>query len=81
MELYFGDFRLANLIFQRSLAGIYLIAFAAALNQFPALLGDHGFLPVPAFVKEVPFQAAPSLFQFFYSDLLFSITDWAGIAV
>lgn len=81
MEAYFGDFRIANLIFQRSLAAVYLVAFAAALNQFPALLGENGFLPVPAFVREVPFSGAPSLFHFFYSDRLFALTAWSGIAL
>lgn len=79
METYFGDFRIANLLFQRSLAGVYLIAFAAALNQFPVLLGEHGFLPVPAFVREVPFWRAPGLFQLFYSDRLFFFAAWTGI--
>ncbi|MBI4352033.1 MAG: lipase maturation factor family protein [Elusimicrobia bacterium] len=79
METYFGDFRLANLLFQRSLAAVYLIAFAAALNQFPVLLGEHGFLPVPAFVRDVPFWRAPGLFHFFYSDRLFSFSAWAGL--
>lgn len=81
MDAYFGDFRFVNLIFQRSLAAVYLIAFAAALNQFPALLGEKGFLPVPAFVRNVPFANAPSLFQFYYSDLFFSMAAWAGIAL
>jgi len=81
MDAYFGDFRLVNLLFQRSLAAIYLIAFTAALNQFPALLGERGFLPVPDFVRQVPFSAAPSLFQFFYSDRIFLLAAWAGIVL
>jgi hypothetical protein len=51
LDTYADGLQLVRLIFQRSLAGIYLIAFIAALNQFPALLGEKGLLPVP--VKRV----------------------------
>jgi hypothetical protein len=79
MESYFGDFRLASLVFQRCLAAVYLVAFLSALNQFPALLGEKGLLPVPDFVRQVPFSAAPGIFQFYYSDRFFAAAAWAGI--
>src|SRR5436305_231620 len=40
------DYRLARLIIERGLGLTYLSAFLVALNQFPALLGQHGLLPV-----------------------------------
>ncbi|MBI4367807.1 MAG: lipase maturation factor family protein [Candidatus Omnitrophica bacterium] len=81
METYFGDFQLGRLIFLRSLAALYLVAFMAALNQFPVLLGEHGFLPIPEFIKNVPFRAAPSLFYLSYSDRVFILVAWSGIAL
>lgn len=81
MESYFGDFKLAGLVFQRCLAAVYLVAFAAALNQFPALLGEKGLLPAPEFVRQIPFSAAPGLFQFYYSDRFFAAAAWAGILI
>ena len=41
---------------------IYLIAFVNAVNQFRPLLGEHGLLPVPAWVKAGSFSRFPSLF-------------------
>ena len=79
MDGYFGEFRIANLLFQRSLAAVYCVAFLAAFNQFPALLGEHGLLPVPAFVKAVPFSDSPSIFQFFYSDRFFTAAVGTGL--
>ncbi len=81
METYFGDFQIGRLIFQRSLATLYLIAFIAALKQFPVLLGEHGFLPAPEFIRNVPFRITPSLFYFSYSDRLFTIVAWIGITL
>ncbi|MCB5180714.1 lipase maturation factor family protein [Streptomyces antimicrobicus] len=65
-----------RLVFQRALAGVYLVAFLAALFQFRALIGSRGMLPVPEYVRLVPFRRAPSLFQVRYCDGLF-----AGCAV
>jgi hypothetical protein len=79
VDAYFGDFRFGNLIFQRCLAAVYLIAFISALNQFPALLGEKGFLPVSDFIRRVPFEDTPSLFYLGYSDRLFTYVAWIGI--
>lgn len=78
-ENYFGGTQLVRIIFQRSLGLVYLVAFIAALNQFPALLGERGLLPVPDFIKTVDFHKAPSIFYLFYSDRLFRITAWLGV--
>ncbi|HTL47180.1 MAG TPA: lipase maturation factor family protein [Verrucomicrobiae bacterium] len=76
-----SDFNLARFLFLRSLAVLYLIAFLVALKQFPALLGEKGLIPVPEFVKQVPFRAAPSLFYWHYSDRFLKILCWAGMLI
>ena len=48
------DYWFARLAFQRGLAVIYLIAFAAAARQFRPLLGERGLLPIPAYSAHVP---------------------------
>jgi hypothetical protein len=81
MHWYFGDIWLVRLLFQRALAAIYLIAFLSALQQFKPLLGEHGLLPVPAFLTRVDFREAPSIFCWHYSDRLLTVAAWAGIAL
>jgi lipase maturation factor len=81
MEWYFGDIWLVRLLFQRALAAIYLIAFIAVLQQFKPLLGERGFLPVPAFLQRVSFRHAPSLFCWRYSDRLVDAVAWTGIVL
>ncbi|MFF3618360.1 lipase maturation factor family protein [Streptomyces sp. NPDC002467] len=72
---------LARMVFQRALAGVYVFAFVGAALQFRALIGAHGMLPVPRYVRYVPFRRAPSLFQLRYSDRLFACCAWAGAAL
>ncbi|MFJ8487599.1 lipase maturation factor family protein [Streptomyces sp. NPDC094038] len=74
-------YRVSRLVFQRALAGVYLVAFLTAALQFRALLGERGMLPIPRFVARVPFRRAPSLFHLRYSDRLFAGCAWAGCAV
>ena len=75
------DYWLARLVFQRALGAIYLIAFAVALDQFPALLGERGLLPAPDFIRAIPFRRSPSLFYLRYSDRLARIVAAAGAAL
>ena len=75
------DYSIARLLIGRGLAAIYLFAFVVALRQFPALLGERGLLPVPAFVRGLGFWQAPSLFLVRYSDGLLRAVAWTGIAV
>jgi hypothetical protein len=72
---------LSRLVFQRSLAVVYLIAFLVARNQFRPLLGEHGLLPIPRFTSAVSFRRSPSLFHLRYSDRFFEATTWVGIAL
>jgi hypothetical protein len=70
-----------RLVFQRGLALVYAIAFLVTLNQFGPLLGEHGLLPVPFFVKHVDFIQAPSLFFLWHTDLAFTLFGWLGLAL
>ena len=76
-----SDVWLSRWSFEHALAAIYLIAFTVALNQFPALLGERGLLPVPRFVAATGMRRAPSLFQLRYSDGLLRAVAWTGIVV
>ncbi|MFI9583825.1 lipase maturation factor family protein [Streptomyces sp. NPDC052236] len=73
-----SDYWLSRLVFQRALAAVYLVAFLTAALQFRALIGERGMLPVPAYVRRVPWRRAPSLFQLHYSDRFFALVAWAG---
>ncbi|MCF3101589.1 lipase maturation factor family protein [Streptomyces roseoverticillatus] len=72
---------LSRLVVQRGLAGLYLVAFLAAALQFRALIGERGMLPVPRFVRHVPFARAPGAFQLHYSDRFFAAWAWTGAAL
>ncbi|BAU87470.1 integral membrane protein [Streptomyces laurentii] len=72
------DYWLSRIVFQRGLAGLYVVAFVSAALQFRALIGARGMLPVPAFTRRVPARLAPSLFQWRYSDALFASVAWGG---
>ena len=76
-----GDYEIARQLLQRGVAACYLIAFVSAVNQFPALLGDHGLLPVARFVAHVRFRDSPSVFHWHYSDRMLRILAWSGAAV
>jgi len=74
------DYRIARLVIERGIALIYLIAFAVALDQFPALLGERGLLPTPRFLRATTFREAPTLFHLTgYSDRLLRAISWAGV--
>ena len=75
------DYWLTRLVFQRALALIYLIAFLVTVHQFRPLLGERGLLPVPDFVRAVPFGRSPSLFHLRYSDPLLLAVAWSGVAL
>jgi Lipase maturation factor len=76
-----GNYWLARTVFQRGIALIYLIAFINVLNEFKPLLGEHGLLPVTAWVKDVPFRASPSLFYLAPKDFIFTAAAWIGVAL
>ncbi|MCH0539724.1 lipase maturation factor family protein [Streptomyces sp. MUM 203J] len=76
-----SDYWLGRLLFQRGLAGVYAVAFLCAALQFRALIGERGMLPVPRYVRLVPWRRAPSLFQAHYSDRFFALCAWGGAAL
>jgi hypothetical protein len=61
------------------MGGIYLVAFLVARNQFRALIGERGMLPVTDYVRRVGFAQSPSVFHWRFSDRLFGATTWVGI--
>ncbi|MFJ8666317.1 lipase maturation factor family protein [Streptomyces sp. NPDC093600] len=75
------DYWLSRIVFQRGLAGLYLVAFVSAALQFRALIGERGMLPVPEYVRRVDPRRAPSLFHWRYSDRLFAAVAWTGAAL
>jgi hypothetical protein len=75
------DYWLTRWVLERGIGLVYLTAFAVALNQFPALLGEHGLMPAPRFLRRVSFREFPSLFHFRYSDRLLRLAAWIGIGL
>jgi lipase maturation factor len=74
------DYWLTRFVFERALGAIYLIAFLVTLNQFRPLLGEHGLLPAPDFIRAVPIRASPTLFHLIgYSDRRLLVVAWAGV--
>ncbi|WP_046318003.1 lipase maturation factor family protein [Mycobacterium sp. UM_Kg1] len=69
------------MVLERGIAAIYVIAFVAAARQFRALIGEHGMLPVPRYLRRCSFRQAPSLFQLHYSDRFFAGLCWFGAGV
>src|SRR4051812_12716919 len=55
---------------QRGVAAVYGIAVLSTLAQFPALLGERGFLPVPRLIARAGKAVGPTLFRWRYSDTL-----------
>ncbi|MEV4610995.1 lipase maturation factor family protein [Kitasatospora sp. NPDC049258] len=72
------EYWFAREVFQRLLAAVYLVAFLVAVNQFRALIGEHGMLPVPRFTARVPARRSPSLFHLHYSDRAFAAAARTG---
>jgi hypothetical protein len=81
IDTWFGDVWWVRLGLQRGLAAIYLIAFVNAFNQFPALLGERGLLPVANHLARTRFGDAPSLFHLHYSDRFLRTVAAVGIAL
>jgi hypothetical protein len=78
MASYFGSLWWTRFILQRGVAAIYLIAFVSALRQGRALLGEHGLLPAPAYLRRTFFEEAPSVFHFRFNDRLLLAVALSG---
>ncbi|MFC3300668.1 lipase maturation factor family protein [Arthrobacter agilis] len=68
-------------IVQRGVAAVYLVAFVSALNQFPALLGEKGLLPVPEYLERAGRRPGPTLFRRGYTDRRLRAVGWTGVVV
>jgi hypothetical protein len=76
------DYALTRFLIERGLATIYLIGFVVALDQFPALAGEHGLEPAPDFLARTRFRDAPTVFRWIaYSDGRLRALAGAGAAV
>ena len=75
------DYTIAREILQRGVAALYLVAFVSAANQFPALLGEHGLLPAPRYLRSASARRQPTLFRWRYSDGMLLAVAWAGAAL
>lgn len=73
------DLWLGRWVVERGVALTYLLAFVGVLGQFRPLLGEHGLLPAPRFLRAVPFRRSPSLFHLGYSDRLVVAVGWVGV--
>jgi hypothetical protein len=74
------EYWLGRLILERGTALVYVFAFVAAARQFPALIGEHGLLPVPRYLARHSFIRTPSIFHLHYSDRFFATVAWLGAA-
>lgn len=75
------NYWLTRTVFQRGLALVYFIAFLNAVNEFKPLLGETGLLPVPLWIRHVPFRASPSLFYLAPKDWAFTAAAWLGVVL
>ncbi|MDP9981396.1 hypothetical protein J2W14_000776 [Pseudarthrobacter oxydans] len=75
------EYEFARQVLQRGIAAIYFVAFLSSLNQFPALLGERGLLPVPEFLARTSRLRRPTLFSWRYSDRLLRAVCWGGLAI
>ncbi|HSK24892.1 MAG TPA: lipase maturation factor family protein [Egicoccus sp.] len=82
METLSADgYLVARELLQRGVALVYVLAFAAVVHQWPALLGDRGLTPARALLTRVPWRQAPSLFHLRYSDRLAVGAAFVGVLV
>ena len=82
------DFWFAREVLQRGIGALFAVAFVSSLNQFPALLGEHGLMPAPqllAWARSSRHRAKllrPTLFRFVrYTDARVRALCIAGIVV
>src|SRR5215213_2235019 len=74
-----SNYWITRVVLQRGLAAVYAVGFLVAVNQFRPLLGTHGLTPVPAFLQQVRFADAPSLFFAHWSDTCAMGLAWGGL--
>ena len=70
-----------KIVFQRSLAFLYAIAYLILINQASGLFGPKGILPAQLLLKRVEFLNAPSIFHFGFNDLLIYTYSIVGFII
>jgi hypothetical protein len=75
------EYEFARQVLQRGVAALYFVAFLSSLNQFPALLGERGLLPVPDYLEGFSARRRPTLFRWRYSDRLLRTVCGTGLAI
>jgi hypothetical protein len=75
------EYEFARQVLQRGVAALFFVAFLSSLNQFPALLGERGLLPVPEYLSGFSRLRRPTLFRWRYSDGLLRWVCAAGLVV
>ena len=80
-DLTAGDYVFARFAIERGIAALYLIAFAVAVVQFPALCGDRGLEPARRVLAASSFRRTPSIFHAGYSDRRLRVVAWLGIGL
>ncbi len=68
-----------KILIHKGLAFIYFIAFLVSFNQFKALCGRKGLLPIHLFLKDKSFKNCPTLFLLNSSDRFSQILSGTGI--
>lgn len=83
-----STYRTASAWFTRSLALIYLIAFASFGRQVRGLIGENGILPAGEFFREAARQLgpsgpwlAPSIFWWAHTDIALFTIVWSGALI
>ena len=75
------EYEFARQVLQRGVAALFFVAFLSSFNQFPALLGERGLLPVPDYLEGFSARRRPTLFRWRYSDRLLRAVCLAGMAI
>lgn len=75
------DYGFARQVLQRGVAAVFVVAFLSSLNQFPALLGERGLLPVPSLLARARRPLRPTLFAWHYSDRLLRAVCAVGMLI
>jgi hypothetical protein len=76
------DYDVARQVLQRGVAAIACIAWLSALAQFPVLVGERGFLPVPRFMELRYAKTLPVVWRWFrYTDRRFRVLAIGGTVV
>jgi hypothetical protein len=76
-----GDYVFAREVLQRGVAALFAVAFLSAVDQFPALLGEHGLLPAPRLLALSYARRQPTVFRRHYSDRMLRAVGIGGAAV